>query len=162
MFLHSLLVYIFYAEMPKIILIIVNVYLKVKVTHSCPTLSDPMDYIYSPWNFQARILKWVAFPFSRGLSWPKNQTRVSWIAGGFFINWAIREAPSIFNVFFFSMWFLAFLLMLAFSSLTLRCLGCVCVCVCVSIYPVWILMNLIESINLCFFSNFGDILQLFV
>ena len=44
MFLHSLLAYIFYAEMPKTILIIVHVYLKVKVTHSCPTLSDPMDY----------------------------------------------------------------------------------------------------------------------
>ena len=39
-----------------------------------------------------RILEWVAYPFSRGSSWPRNQTRVSYIAGGFFTNWAIRAA----------------------------------------------------------------------
>ena len=39
-----------------------------------------------------RILEWVAYPFSRGSSQPRNQTRVSSIAGGFFTNWAIREA----------------------------------------------------------------------
>ena len=39
-----------------------------------------------------RILEWIAYPFSRGSSWPGNQTRVSCIAGGFFINWATREA----------------------------------------------------------------------
>ena len=41
----------------------------------------------------ARILEWVAVPFSRGSFQPRNQTRVSWIAGGFFTNWAIREVP---------------------------------------------------------------------
>ena len=30
-----------------------------------------------------RILEWVAYPFSRGTSWPRNQTRVSWIASGY-------------------------------------------------------------------------------
>ena len=39
-----------------------------------------------------RILEWVAYPFSRGSSRPRNQTRVSCIAGGFFTNWAFREA----------------------------------------------------------------------
>ena len=39
-----------------------------------------------------RILEWLAYSFSRGSSWPRNQTRVSWIAGGFFSNLAIREA----------------------------------------------------------------------
>ena len=39
-----------------------------------------------------RILEWVAYPFSRGSSWPRNQTRVSCIAGEFFTNWAIRAA----------------------------------------------------------------------
>ena len=34
----------------------------------------------------------LAYPFSSGSSWPRNQTRVSCIAGGFFTNWAIREA----------------------------------------------------------------------
>ena len=38
-----------------------------------------------------RILEWVAYPFSRGSSWPRNQTEVSCIAGGFFTNWAMRE-----------------------------------------------------------------------
>jgi len=31
---------------------------------------------------QARILEWVAFPFSRGSSQPRDQTQVSHIAGG--------------------------------------------------------------------------------
>ena len=39
-----------------------------------------------------RILKWVAYPFSRGSSQPRNWTRASCIAGGFFTNWATREA----------------------------------------------------------------------
>ena len=39
-----------------------------------------------------RILKWVAYPFSSGSSWPRNQTGVSCISGGFFTNWATREA----------------------------------------------------------------------
>ena len=38
-----------------------------------------------------RILEWVAYPFSSGSSQPRNQTRVSGIANGFFTNWAIRE-----------------------------------------------------------------------
>ena len=36
----------------------------------------------------------LAYPFSSGSSWPRNRTRVSCIAGGFFTNWAIREALS--------------------------------------------------------------------
>ena len=39
-----------------------------------------------------RILVWVPYPFSSGSSWPRNWTRVSCIAGRFFINWGIREA----------------------------------------------------------------------
>ena len=39
-----------------------------------------------------RILEWVAYPFSSGSSLPRNQPRVSCIAGGFFTNWAMREA----------------------------------------------------------------------
>ena len=39
-----------------------------------------------------RLLEWVAFPFSRGSSWLRNQTGVPCIAGRFFTNWAIREA----------------------------------------------------------------------
>ena len=36
---------------------------------------------------QARILEWVAIPFSRGSSWPRDWTRVSCIAGRFFTIW---------------------------------------------------------------------------
>ena len=44
---------------------------------------------------QARILEWVAFPFSRGSSQPGDRTQVSSIAGGFFARWPTREAQSI-------------------------------------------------------------------
>ena len=37
-------------------------------------------------------LELVGHPFSSGPSWPSNQTEVTCIAGGFFTNWAIREA----------------------------------------------------------------------
>ena len=39
-----------------------------------------------------RILEWVAYPVSSRSSWPRNQTGVSCIVGGFFTNWAIRKA----------------------------------------------------------------------
>ena len=103
-----------------------------KVTQSCPTLCDPMDYTahgilqarilewgafpfsrgifpiqgsnpglpHCRWLLyqlshkgSPRILEWVAYPFSRGSSQPRSQTRVSCIAGGFFSNSVIREAP---------------------------------------------------------------------
>ena len=41
---------------------------------------------------QARILKWVAMPLSRGSSQPRVQTQVSHIAGRFFTVCATREA----------------------------------------------------------------------
>ena len=40
---------------------------------------------------QAGILEWVAMPFSRGSSWPRDWTWVSHIAGRFFTIWATRE-----------------------------------------------------------------------
>ena len=64
---------------------------KVKVTQSYPTLCDPMDYTVHG-ILQARIMEWVALPFSRGPSQPRDQTQVSCIAGRFFTSWATREA----------------------------------------------------------------------
>ena len=100
-----------------------------KVTQSCPTLWDPLDYTVHG-ILQARILKWVAFPISgdlpnpgiesrssalkvdclpaepqrkpkntgvaslsllQGIFWPRNQTGVSCIAGGFFTSWALGD-----------------------------------------------------------------------
>ena len=46
--------------------------------------------------FQARILEWVAIFSSRVSSLPRDQNHlscVSYIAGGFFTHWAIREVP---------------------------------------------------------------------
>ena len=50
--------------------------LVVKVTQSCPTLCDPMDYTVHG-ILQARILEWIAVPFSRGSSQPWDRTQVS-------------------------------------------------------------------------------------
>ena len=59
--------------------------LKVKVASSCLTLCDPLDYtVYG--ILQARILAWIAFPFSRGSSQTRDQIQVSHIACGFFTN----------------------------------------------------------------------------
>ena len=54
----------------------------VKVAQSCLTLCDPMDYTVLG-ILQARVLEWVAFPFSRVSSQPRDRTRVSRITGGF-------------------------------------------------------------------------------
>ena len=62
--------------------------MKVKVAQSCPTLCDPMDYTLHG-ILQARILEWVAVPFSRESSQPRDRTQVSRIASGiagFFIG----------------------------------------------------------------------------
>ena len=59
---------------------------------SCLTLCDPMDYTVHG-ILQARILEWIAVPFFRGSSQPKDRTQVSRIAGMFFITIsATREA----------------------------------------------------------------------
>ena len=68
---------------------------KVLVTQWCLTLYDPIDY--SPPGFsvhgilQARILKWVAILFSRGLSQSRYWIQVFHIAGRFFTIWTTRE-----------------------------------------------------------------------
>ena len=64
-----------------------------KVNQSCPTLCDPMDYTVHE-ILQARILEWIAFPFSRGSSQPRDWTQVSHIAGGVFTSWTTREATA--------------------------------------------------------------------
>ena len=39
--------------------------------------------------FQAKTLEWVAVSYSRGSSWPRNETCISCITGRFFTHWAI-------------------------------------------------------------------------
>ena len=45
-----------------------------KVAQSCPTLHHPMGYTVHG-ILRARILEWVAFPFFRGSSQPRDRTR---------------------------------------------------------------------------------------
>ena len=63
---------------------------------TCPTLCNPMDCSLSGSSIhgilQAGILEWVAIPFSRGSSQPRDQTWISFITGRFFTIWATREA----------------------------------------------------------------------
>ena len=63
----------------------------VKISQSRPTLCNPLGWMVHG-VLQARILEWVAFPYSRGSSQPRDQTQVSNIAGRFFNSWATREA----------------------------------------------------------------------
>ena len=70
----------------------------VLVAQSCPTLCDPTNcspsgsFIHG--ILQARILEWIAIPFSRGSSWAKDWTQVSCIVGRRFTIWATREDVS--------------------------------------------------------------------
>ena len=64
----------------------------VKVGQTCPIPCDPMGYTVHG-ILQSKILEWVAFPFSRGSSQPRDRTQVSHIGGRFFTSWATRESP---------------------------------------------------------------------
>ena len=63
----------------------------VLVAQSCLTLCDPTDRSPPASSvhgiLQVRILEPVAIPFSRGSSWPRDQTWLSCIADRFFIIW---------------------------------------------------------------------------
>ena len=77
-----------------------------KPLRSCPTLCNAMDC--SPPGssvhgiLQARILEWVAMPFSKGSFWPRNQTLISYISctgrqGGFFPTTKLGN-PGLYNL----------------------------------------------------------------
>ena len=69
------------------------------VAQSCPTLCNPMDYSLPGSSvheiLQARTLEWVAIPFSRVSSWPRDCTLISCITSRFFTIWATREAENL-------------------------------------------------------------------
>ena len=75
------------------------------VTQSCLTLCDPVEYSPPGFSvhgiFQARILEWVAISFSRGSSWPRDWTRISWVACWLFTIWVTREA---YTFYLFYLW----------------------------------------------------------
>ena len=74
-----------------------SIYIPIKGVHTFwvtqwwPILCNPVDsFVHA--IFQARILEWVSYPFSRGSSQSRNWTRISCIAGRFFTSWATSEA----------------------------------------------------------------------
>ena len=71
------------------------------VAQPCPSPCDPMDCSLPDSSvhkiLQARILEWVAIPFSRGSSPARDRTQVSCISGRFLTSWATREAKGKFR-----------------------------------------------------------------
>ena len=64
-----------------------------KSLQSCQTLCDPTDFNLPGSSvhgiLQARILEWVAMPSSRGSSWPRDQTHISYI----YLYWQVSSLP---------------------------------------------------------------------
>ena len=58
--------------------------MRAKLLQSCPTFCDPMDCSLPGSSihgiFQAKILECIAMPFSRGSSWPRDRTYVSYVS----------------------------------------------------------------------------------
>ena len=75
----------------------INPYMSLCVsTQSCPILFDPVDCSLPGFSvhgiLQARILEWIAIPFSRGTSQPRDRTLVSCLAGRFFTVWTTGKS----------------------------------------------------------------------
>ena len=91
-------------------------------TRECSVTSVLSDFFATLWTvahqdplsmgiLQPRILEWVVMPSSRGTSWPRDWTHISWIAGGFLYHWATREA----QVYGYIHWYLVHLLVVTFA-----------------------------------------------
>ena len=63
-----------------------------------PTQGSNPGLLHCRWIFyylrHQESLEWVAYPFSRGYSWPRNWTGISCIAGEFFTSWTTKEAQN--------------------------------------------------------------------
>ena len=121
---------------------------KVKVTQSCPTLFDSMDYTVHG-ILQARILEWVAFPFSMGFSPARNRTRVSCTAGRFFINWAIREMEQ--NTLTVKLFVLKYLHISIFKKWELRMVSIYAICCKCTKYQAFV--NIFSIKNIMFHTE---------
>ena len=80
------------------------IWTEVKESESHSIMSDSLwpnilypSILLCQWDFQARILEWVAMSFSRRSSQPRDWTRISCIAGELFTLWATREVTVIKN-----------------------------------------------------------------
>ena len=85
-------------DIPSVSLALFNLGYNLLVAQSCSILCNPMICSLPGSSIhgilQARILKWVDIPFSRGSSQPRDQTQVSCTAGKFFTVWATGKAPN--------------------------------------------------------------------
>ena len=66
---------------------------QVKVAQSCQTVCNPMDNTIHG-ILQARVLEWVAFPFSRGSSQPRDWTQVSHTADSLPVHYQGSPVPT--------------------------------------------------------------------
>ena len=88
---------------------------------SYPALCDLMDCSLPRSSvrgiLQARILEWVAIPFSRGSSWPRDQTWVSCIASKFFktYKWGNTREVGLYT------WYMVYLIYALTSFKDQRC-----------------------------------------
>ena len=115
---------------------------------SCQTLCNPMD-CSSPGSSvhgisQARILEWVAMPFSRGSSQARDQTHVSCLAGEFFTHWATWEACDDCKLIISYSKYILHWNMNPASHQGRVCVVCVCVCVCLPL-----LLSRFSRVRLC-------------
>ena len=90
--LHALVALVFF--LPSVLFLRLENH--VLLAQSCPTRWDPMDGSPPGSSVRgilwARILEWIAIPFFRGSSQPRDWTRVSCIAGTFFTVWAANHS----------------------------------------------------------------------
>ena len=99
---------IWFSYIPTSVYIITDIYvlriyyMLVLVAQSCPTLYHTM-HCSPPGSsvqgiLQARILEWVAIPFSRGSSQARDWTWVHCIAHWFFTIWANGEPGTVLTI----------------------------------------------------------------
>ena len=85
-------------DIPSVSLALFNLGYNLLVAQSWSILCNPMICSLPGSSIhgilQARILKWVDIPFSRGSSQPRDRTQVSCTAGKFFTVWATGKAPN--------------------------------------------------------------------
>ena len=68
-----------------------NAAVAVLVTQSCLTLCNPTNFSPPGSSVHAGILDWIAIPFSRGSSWPRDRTQVSCTVGKILYHLSYRE-----------------------------------------------------------------------
>ena len=105
-------------------------------SESCSVMSNYLQPHGLYRILQAKILEWIAFPFSRGSSQLRDQTQVSYIADGFFTSWATKEALYIIYKLYnkYLVIFILYMHLMYFISILHRLMG-------ISVFEVFLLMT---------------------